>query len=563
VDDEQREQLRQRLQNGIGDAYELQDMIGKGGMGVVFRARERSLDRVVALKVLAFDPLLVPEAFTRFEREAKLAARLDHPHIVPIFAVGQGRGIAFYTMRYVRGGSLEDQLSGGRRVEMPRALRYLREIATALDYAHSQGIVHRDIKPANVMLGDDDHVFVADFGIARAVGGDGTQLTTSGVVGSPAYMAPEQWQGQPIDGRADQYAIGILAYELLTGKRPYRDATMHELLRLHLTEELPDITRDLPNAPPALHDILRRATAKDPATRFESIGAFIAALEDAAAQPAGAARAPARSAVVRASAGRVSAAPAPASAPLRATVPSAAPATERRSRVLPVGIGLVIVTFAAIQFAQSRRIAAVAPPPLPDTVFVQGAAAPPDTVFVRPAAPAPETVRVAVPTAFSADSGRSLLAPGATNPGATLSAAAGTPASSSTVATLGYIGILAIGNPRGQLIVDGQPRRIATPHKFPVAPGRHVVSFRGPFPSYPDSVVLNVNAGDTAVAFFVPARGGGAQGDLLRQQALDRARRANARGGQAIPPTGRGRGAPPANRPPPTQQQVRPPKPPS
>ena len=116
-DDEQRDNLRRRLQAGIGDTFELLDLLGKGGMGVVFRAREKALEREVALKVLAFDPLMVPEAFARFEREAKLAARLDHPHIVPIFAVGQGQGVAYYTMRLVRGGSLEDLLAAKKRIE--------------------------------------------------------------------------------------------------------------------------------------------------------------------------------------------------------------------------------------------------------------------------------------------------------------------------------------------------------------------------------------------------------------------------------------------------------------
>ena len=143
-EDEQRTALRQRLQAGIGDAYELLDMLGKGGMGVVFRAREKALDREVALKVLAFDPIMAPDAFARFEREAKLAARLDHPNIVPIFAVGQGRGIAFYTMRLVRGGSLEELLAKEGKIDVPRAIGYLRDVAAALDHAHAHGLGNDD-----------------------------------------------------------------------------------------------------------------------------------------------------------------------------------------------------------------------------------------------------------------------------------------------------------------------------------------------------------------------------------------------------------------------------------
>jgi len=340
--EEQRENLLRRMQAGIGTAYELLEMVGKGGMGVVFRARERALDREVALKVLAFDPMLVPDAFARFEREARLAARLDHPHIVPIFAVGQGAGVAYYTMRLVRGGSLDALIGRGTGVETARAVRFLREIAAALDHAHAQGVVHRDIKPANVMLGDGDHVFVADFGIARALGGDGPALTTSGVVGSPAYMAPEQWQGAAVDGRADQYALGILAYELLSGKRPYGDAPMHELLRVHLTEELPDIMATLPTATPAMREALRRATAKEPTQRFESATAFVAALDAATGSSAVAAT------IVK--------------------PPARLPTRGRTSRILPVSLAVFAITIVALELGRRR---AAEPPAAPETVRVQ------------------------------------------------------------------------------------------------------------------------------------------------------------------------------------------------
>src|SRR4051812_44518950 len=156
---EQAERMRQRVQAQIGEGFELLELLGRGGMGIVFRARERALDRDVALKVLALDPLLAPEAWARFEREAKLAARLDHPHIVPVYAVGQGSGIAYYTMRLVRGGNVEDLLEDRRPLDIPRVLDILRAVAAALDYAHRNGVVHRDIKPANILL-QDGHAMV-------------------------------------------------------------------------------------------------------------------------------------------------------------------------------------------------------------------------------------------------------------------------------------------------------------------------------------------------------------------------------------------------------------------
>jgi serine/threonine protein kinase len=222
--------VRNKLQDAIGEAYVLGDMLGRGGMGIVFRAHEKALDRDVALKVLAFDPVLNPEASARFEREAKLAAKLDHPNIVPVFAVGQRNAIAFYTMRLVRGGSVEQLVTHGQGLDVPRAIGILRDVASALDYAHASGVVHRDIKPANILVGDSGHAMVADFGIARAFSGEtsGTTATGTGVVGSPAYMSPEQWRGEKVDGRADQYALGVLAFELLSscsrasGRSPIR-----------------------------------------------------------------------------------------------------------------------------------------------------------------------------------------------------------------------------------------------------------------------------------------------------------------------------------------------------
>ncbi len=278
---ERAERMRQRLQAQIGGAYQLGTLIGRGGMGIVFRAKEIALDREVALKVLAFDALLNPEAFVRFEREAKLAARLDHPNIVPIFAVGQGDGAAYYTMRFVRGGSLEALIADKGFLSLDDAVRLLREIASALDFAHAQGIVHRDIKPANILLSDSGHAMVADFGIARAFTGDDASTTSgshTGVVGSPAYLAPEQWRGDKPDGRADQYALAVLAFELLSGQRPFREASMQELLRKHLNDAPPELETVKKGLPPRVSQAIRRAMSKEPADRFPSATAFVAAL---------------------------------------------------------------------------------------------------------------------------------------------------------------------------------------------------------------------------------------------------------------------------------------------
>jgi serine/threonine protein kinase len=278
---ERAERMRTRLQEAVGDTYQLLDQLGRGGMGIVFRAYERALDREVALKVLAIEPGVSPEAYARFEREAKLAARLDHPHIVPIFAVGQRKTVAYYAMRLVRGGTLEGAISGHTALVYGRALGVLRDVASALDYAHGQGVIHRDIKPGNVLIGDSGHAMVSDFGIARPVA-LGTHLAASasraGVVGSPGYMAPEQWRGEELGPQADQYALGVMAFEMLTGHRPFETVQVQDLMRLHLTAEVPSASMLRAALPPHIDGAIRRSMAKIPSGRFRSASAFVDAL---------------------------------------------------------------------------------------------------------------------------------------------------------------------------------------------------------------------------------------------------------------------------------------------
>jgi hypothetical protein len=275
---DQTEKLRARLQESIGDAFELMELLGRGGMGIVFRAKERALDREVALKVLALDPVFAPEAYARFEREARLAAKLDHPNIVPIFAVGHRDSVAYYTMRFVRGGTLETILAGKKPLELDYCVRVLRDVAAALDHAHRQGVVHRDIKPANILLGESGHAMVADFGIAKALGNTSGNATGTGIIGSPAYMSPEQWRGDELDGRADQYALAVVAFEMLSGVRPFETARVEDLLTLHLSAEMPDITAIRPGLPASTDAALRRALSKLSSERFSTVTGFIEAL---------------------------------------------------------------------------------------------------------------------------------------------------------------------------------------------------------------------------------------------------------------------------------------------
>jgi serine/threonine protein kinase len=276
---EHTERIRLRLQESVGEAYRLIELLGRGGMGIVFRAHETALDREVALKVLALDPILSPEAYARFEREAKLAARLDHPHIVPIFAVGQRNTVAFYTMRLVRGGTLEDVLAGHNMLDVEHVFDILRDVARALDYAHAQGVIHRDIKPANVLIGDSGHAMVSDFGIAKALGsGEAPVGSGTGIIGSPGYMSPEQWRGEDIDARADQYALGVMAFEMLTGHRPFETVKVQDLLKLHLSAEVPKASALRAGLEAHTDAAIQRAMAKNSSERFPSTSAFVDAL---------------------------------------------------------------------------------------------------------------------------------------------------------------------------------------------------------------------------------------------------------------------------------------------
>ncbi|HUF26406.1 MAG TPA: serine/threonine-protein kinase [Gemmatimonadaceae bacterium] len=272
------ERLRERVQSAVGTDYRLIELVGRGGMGIVLRAIETALDREVALKVLALDPLLAPEAYERFEREAKLAARLDHPNIVPIFSVGRRDSVAFYTMRLVRGGNVEDMLEARPRFEYDHATAILRDVAAALDYAHGRGVVHRDIKPANILIGESGHAMVADFGIAKALGSTTANATGTGIIGSPGYMSPEQWKGDLVDGRADQYALAVVAFEMLAGRRPFESPNMQELLQKHMSGEIPSVSTYRFGLHEGVDAAVRRALGKNADERFSSVSAFVEAL---------------------------------------------------------------------------------------------------------------------------------------------------------------------------------------------------------------------------------------------------------------------------------------------
>jgi serine/threonine protein kinase/tetratricopeptide (TPR) repeat protein len=282
--------LQNQLQQALGAAFIIERELGGGGMSRVFLAEETRLGRRVVVKLLSPE-LGAGVSAERFEREIKLAARLQHPHIVPLLAAGDVNGLPYYTMPYVAGASLRDRLQSGP-MPLVEAQSVLRDVAKALSYAHRLGIVHRDIKPENVLL-SEGAAMVADFGVARAIhaastlaGGETiTQMGTQ--IGTPAYMAPEQAAGDPdVDFRADLYAFGVMAYELLAGQHPFAERrTAHALVVAHMTEAPKALTTHTANVTPSLASMVMQCLGKDPLERPDSASAVLAALEAASATP--------------------------------------------------------------------------------------------------------------------------------------------------------------------------------------------------------------------------------------------------------------------------------------
>jgi serine/threonine-protein kinase len=261
--------------------YTILEEIGRGGMATVYSAMQLSMNRKVAIKILPPHFLHDPTFLDRFKREVEVISSLEHPHILPIFDYGEVDGMPFIAMRFLGGGSLAHHLRRTGNMLLADIEKPLTQIAQALDYAHQQGIVHRDLKPGNILLDESGNAYLSDFGIARVMG---SNLTGSNIVGTPAYMSPEQAHGLPIDGRSDVYALGVVLFELITGREPFYAETPMGVLLLHINEPLPPVQQFGIEVSAAIQKIVDKATAKDPDKRFSSAGdltkAFTAALRD-------------------------------------------------------------------------------------------------------------------------------------------------------------------------------------------------------------------------------------------------------------------------------------------
>lgn len=262
--------------------YEIKSELGRGGMATVYRGYDPRFEREVAIKFLP--PELVhadPQFRVRFEREAKIIAQLEHPSIVPVYDVGEENNQPYFVMRFMGGGSLSERIRAGT-FSIENAVKILDQIAPGMDEAHNRGVVHRDLKPGNILFTTSGVPLISDFGIAKFTQGEAGNVTGSAIIGTPAYMAPEQASGDTVDGRADIYALGVILYEMLTGKQPYHADTPLGMALKHITEPVPHILEANPNLPVWMEKVVSTSMAKNPDDRFstavemvETIKAFL------------------------------------------------------------------------------------------------------------------------------------------------------------------------------------------------------------------------------------------------------------------------------------------------
>lgn len=262
----------ERLGRALGPDYSVVGELGRGGFAVVYSARDQRLNRYLAVKVMRPDLVASPLSLERFRREARIAASLDHPNILPVSFAGEAAGLVYYAMPRVRGQTLRERIRQDGPLPVDDALRIFAQVAKGLEYAHQQNVVHRDVKPANIMLEHTGKVLVLDFGIAKALSADGGHLSISGaVIGSAEYMSPEQASGsRDIDRRTDIYSMGVVGYEMLAGETPYKGGDMQQVLAKQKASAPPDVRGKRSDTPPAFARAINRCLAKDRDARWGS-----------------------------------------------------------------------------------------------------------------------------------------------------------------------------------------------------------------------------------------------------------------------------------------------------
>jgi serine/threonine-protein kinase len=262
--------------------YEIKSELGRGGMATVYRAYDPSFEREVAIKVLPRELLHDPQFHDRFRREIKTVAALEHPAIVPVYDVGEEDGVPYFVMRYMTGGSLTQWIEKGK-FSVVDAARIIERLAGALSYAHKNGLVHRDLKPDNILFDSNGDPFISDFGVAK-LNDSSTNMTGSGIIGTPAYMSPEQAQGDKVDNRSDIYGLGVIIFQMLSGQQPYNATTPMGVAVKHITDPVPEILKVNPALPPEADMVIKTAMAKDKDKRYPSALDLARALNQIAAE---------------------------------------------------------------------------------------------------------------------------------------------------------------------------------------------------------------------------------------------------------------------------------------
>jgi serine/threonine-protein kinase len=326
----------------IADRYELEELVGTGGMSTVFRAHDRQLERRVAIKILHEHYAADPEYLERFRREARAVARLSHPHIVTVIDRGDDDGRQYIVFEYVEGENLKELVVRSGRLPVPQALELVLAVADGLSFAHEHGLVHRDVKPQNVLLNNEGEVKVTDFGIARSLHVEHGVTQTGTVLGTGEYLAPEQASGKQVSPATDVYSLGIVLWELLAGDVPFTGDNFVAVALRHVNEPPPHLRERRADVSPRLDAAVQRALAKDPASRFPSMAAFAKELRACLAEPEGTAPPPPAEDDLALT---LVTPPAQAPAPVRRRRPA------RRSRRRPLVYALLAVVAAGVAFA--------------------------------------------------------------------------------------------------------------------------------------------------------------------------------------------------------------------
>ena len=461
------EGLMQRLQRLVEGKYKIERLLGKGGMGAVFLAHDLTLEREVAIKVLPPDISMDEHIVKRFQQEAKMSAKLDHTNIIPIYRVESEGGLNYFVMKYIAGTSLEDVLDQKQPLTIDYIQRVLWEAACALGHAHQRAVVHRDVKPANIMFDHDGRVMLTDFGISKALQAASGFTGTGMIIGTPHYMAPEQAKGGTVDGRADEYSLGVVGYRMISGELPYTGDSVHTILYKHIFEEVPSVGAKRSDTPPFLTAAISRALSKEPDQRFATMEEFATAVwpEQPVATPkAGATKSqrrppppPARKASADAPTEVTNA---PTTPIPRAGMKIAAEKKKRSSVGVVVGALVVVAVGIGGYFALGNKSQSTTPPPAP----------PPVAASVEPPANPPPP-----PPRRGNDTRRQTTPPPAPQPAAE-----------------GAITIAA--DPYGEVFIDGTDVGQTPVVEYAVSVGRHTIRVeRAGYKTVTETVQVSAN----------------------------------------------------------------------